>query len=199
VSSQGGFRSTVTVLLAVACAGGIWAAQNPAIHVRNFGRVNQYVYRGGEPSLLGLQELGAMGVKIDLDLREPGGSTAFERKQAEKLGMKFINVPLSAFSAPTNAQMKTVLSLLLRDTADPIFIHCLRGKDRTGTVIACYRIQHDGWSNSAALDEARRFGMSFAERRMLSYIAHFKSLPATEILGVGGPLASRRGAPPAQP
>ena len=31
----------------------------------------------------------------------------------------------------------------------PIFVHCRRGKDRTGTVIACYRIQHDGWANHA--------------------------------------------------
>jgi protein tyrosine/serine phosphatase len=167
--------------------------------VHNFGQVNKQIYRGGEPSLVGLQELGAMGVKIDLDLREPGGATDFERKEVEKLGMKFMNIPLSAFFAPTNAQMEKVLSLLMQDKSDPIFVHCLRGKDRTGTVIACYRIQHDGWSNGAALEEARKFGMSFTERGMRSYITHFRPLSTTEIFGVGGPVASRAGAPPAQP
>ncbi len=193
------FRSTLRALLAVTCAAGLLNAQSPAIHVHNFGQVNKQIYRGGEPSLVGLQELGAMGVKVDLDLREPGGATDFERKEAEKLGMKFINVPLSAFFAPTNAQIEKVLSLLMQEKSDPIFVHCLRGKDRTGTVIACYRIQHDGWSNAAALDEARKFGMSFTERAMRAYIAHFRPLSTTQIFGVGGPLASRGGAPPAQP
>lgn len=153
--SHSAFRSTPRVLVAVVCAAGLLlSAQTPAIHVHNFGQVNKQIYRGGEPSLVGLQELGAMGVKIDLDLREPGGATDFERKEAEKLGMKFINIPFSAFFAPTTAQMEKVLSLFVQDKSDPIFVHCLRGKDRTGTVIACYRIQHDGWSNGAALEES---------------------------------------------
>jgi hypothetical protein len=40
-------------------------------------------------------------------------------------------------------------------------------------VIACYRIQHDGWDNRRALDEAKEHGISSLERGMKSYILHF--------------------------
>jgi protein tyrosine/serine phosphatase len=62
----------------------------------------------------------------------------------------------------------------MEDPADgPVFVHCRRGADRTGTVIACYRIAHDGWQNLKALDEARTFGMSWLERAMRSYVLHY--------------------------
>ncbi len=148
------------------------AADTGAPDVRNFDRVNDHLFRGGEPSLVGLQELGAMGVKIDLDLRESGEGTEAEKRGAEKLSMKYINVPLNAFSAPSKEQMERVLSIIL-SSSGTVFVHCRRGKDRTGTVIACYRIQHDGWDNRHALAEAKQHGMSFAERGMRMYILHF--------------------------
>src|ERR1019366_8567503 len=43
-------------------------------------------------------------------------------------------------------QISRVLGLLA-PPASPVFMHCRRGADRTGTVIACYRITHDGWNN----------------------------------------------------
>lgn len=152
-------------------------AEIGAPDVRNFDRVNDHLLRGGEPSLVGLQELGALGVKIDIDLREAGEGTETEKRAAEKLGIKYVNIPLSALSAPSKEQMERVLALLLA-SSDTVFIHCRRGKDRTGTVVACYRIQHDRWDNQHALAEAKRHGMSFAERGMRSYILHFNPLKA---------------------
>ncbi len=153
------------------------AADAPAAHVRNFGQVNDHIYRGGEPSLVGLQELGAMGVKVIIDLRETSGATDFEKHEAEKLHMKYVNVPMPALSAPTKEEVDRVLSLLTPANTDHVFVHCRRGKDRTGTVIACYRIQHDGWDNRRALDEAKKYGISMAERGMRSYILHFSPQP----------------------
>ena len=159
--------------LAVLCVTSLaFAAENPAAHVRNFGEVNDHLFRGAEPSLVGLQELGAMGVKMVIDLRESGEGTDFERQQAEKLGMKYVNIPFAPFSAPTRAEMEHVLTLL-QDDSQHIFVHCRRGKDRTGTVIACYRIQHDHWDNRQALQEAKKYGISIAEPAMRSYILHF--------------------------
>lgn len=152
-------------------------ANTPAAHVRNFGKVNDHLYRGGEPTLTGLQELGAMGVKVDIDLREASEGAEIEKEAAQKLGMKYINIPFPPFSAPPNPLVQRVLALLTGSNTDPVFVHCRRGKDRTGTVIACYRIQHDGWDNQRALAEARQYGMSFAERGMRSYIIHFTPVP----------------------
>ena len=161
------------------------AADLPAIHVRNFDKVNDHLYRGGEPTAVGVGELGAMGVKTIVDLRQAGEGTAAEKDVADKLKIKYINVPLGELSAPSKADMQHILSLL-QDGSTTFFVHCRRGKDRTGTVIACYRIQHDGWDNERALEEAKEHGMSSLERAMRSYILHFTPLT---LPGLGQPAA----------
>jgi tyrosine-protein phosphatase SIW14 len=158
------------------------AAQNPAAaHVRNFGEVNDRLYRGGEPTQRALEELAALHVNLVIDLREPGAQTKLEQEMVEAQKMKYINVPMSAFHAPTADQIGRVLWLLVNGDTQKIFVHCWRGKDRTGTVVACYRIQHDGWDNHKALAEAHKYGMSFTERGMRSYILHFSPLPLSAL------------------
>lgn len=168
-------RLGVRLALAVwFCAAHVQGASNApaAPHVANFHQVNDRLFRGGQPSPQGLQELGAIGIKRVIDLREPGAATEFEKVQLKKLGIAYINVPFREFSAPTNDQIQAVLKLLA-NTDTPTFIHCRRGKDRTGTAVACYRIQHDGWDNERALREAKMYGMSSFERSMQHYVLHF--------------------------
>lgn len=176
--SKRGIRTAQRLAFGVCCAIQlVYAGETAATHVRNFGKVNDHLYRGGEPTLTGLQELGAMGVKIDIDLRQPGEGTDAESAAAKKLGLKYINIPFPPLSAPPNPLIQQVMALLTGSNTDTVFLHCRRGKDRTGTVIACYRIQHDGWNHERALEEAKQYGMSFAERGMRSYIIHFTPVP----------------------
>ena len=163
------YRLAIWLLCISAAAG----ADLPVTHVPNFDRVNEHIYRSGEPSTVGLQELGAIGIKRVIDLREKSGATEFEKETLEKLGIKYTNIPFSAFSAPSDQQVQSVLKLLTANDPSPILVHCRRGKDRTGTVVACYRIQHDGWDNRRALAEAKEHGMSRLERSMQGYILHF--------------------------
>jgi tyrosine-protein phosphatase SIW14 len=161
----------LAVWLCCLCAAAV--ADLPVTHIRNFDRVNDHIYRSGEPSTVGLQELGAMGIKRVIDLRERSGATAFEQETLEKLGIKYTNIPFAGFSAPSDQQVQSVLKLLTGNDSSPVLVHCRRGKDRTGTVIACYRVQHDGWDNQRALAEAKEYGMSRLERGMQAYILHF--------------------------
>jgi protein tyrosine/serine phosphatase len=145
--------------------------------------VNEFLFRGAQPSPLGLQELGALGIKRVIDLREPGSATTFEEEQLKKLGIKYVNIPFPELSAPSDDQIQAVLKLLTSGDV-PTFIHCRRGKDRTGTVVACYRMQHDRWNKQRALREARSYGMSSFERGMQHYILHFTPPKAPEVLPV---------------
>lgn len=168
-------------LIALALSLSLWhvsAADLSAVqHVPNFDMVNKQVYRGGQPAPLGLQELGALGIRRVVDLREEGDAEKKEGATLSKLGIKYFNIPFKPFSAPTQEEVGSVLAMLLNDSEGPVFVHCRRGKDRTGTVIACYRMQHDGWSNERALAEARSHGMSSLERGMRSFIEHFSPVP----------------------
>lgn len=160
-------------------AAAVFAAGPVRVHVRNFAQVDEHVFRGAAPSEAGLEDLRALHITIDLDLREPGRSGAIERAEAERLGIHYVNVGMPPLSAPTSAEMKQALAILLAADSGTgrVFVHCRRGKDRTGTVIACYRIEHDGWMNVRALQEAKQHGISRFERGMRAYIARFQPFP----------------------
>ncbi len=186
-------HSSIVLLFAVAFAR---AGTSPPPHVHDFGQVNAHLFRGAEPSRPGLRELELRGVKLVIDLRESGEATVREREEATSLGMQYVNVPMPAWAAPTRDQVQNVLSLLIQHPREDIFVHCRRGKDRTGTVIACYRIQHDGWTNSRALEEANGYGMSRLQRAMRSFVRHFSPLSAPALPPVA---ADRSPGLPTQP
>jgi tyrosine-protein phosphatase SIW14 len=147
--------------------------------VPNFHAVNDHVYRGGQPSRDGIDSLARIGVRTVVDLR--GGRALEEEKLVQAAGMRYVHVPMDAFAAPSDQEITTLLDLLDDESASPVFIHCKRGSDRTGTVIACYRMKHDRWDNRKALAEARVHGMAWIERAMQQYILNFEpaATPAT--------------------
>lgn len=142
--------------------------------VGNFHEVNAHVYRGAQPKGQGFGNLAKLGVAVVVDLREPGKRSALEEKFVRAAGMRYINVPMKGLGAPSSADIAKVLALLEDESTGAIFVHCRRGSDRTGTVLAVYRIRHDGWENRKALSEARSLGMSRLERSMQAYILNYK-------------------------
>ena len=175
--------ATLLLLAKIATAGDV--GEIKPTHVRNFGRVSPTLFRGGEPTDEAFQDLKALGVNMVIDLREDGPKRQWEKQKAEQLGIRYAHIPLSSFSAPRPADIQQALSLILHDPSAKVYVHCLRGKDRTGTVIACYRIQHDGWDNHRALEEAKGYGMSSLERSMQSFILHFTPLPLPALTAPG--------------
>jgi len=144
----------------------------------NFKVVDDHILRGGQPADAAFHKLAERGVKTVVDLRWIGEhDIPHERQIVETEGMRFISVPMRGLSAPTQDQISKVLSVLEDSNSWPVFIHCRRGSDRTGTVLACYRISHDHWQNQKALEEAKSNGLSSFERAMRSFIQHFQPGP----------------------
>jgi tyrosine-protein phosphatase SIW14 len=166
---------TFSLRLAVICvlaSGAAFAADVQG--VGNFHQINEHLYRGAQPSNDGFQNLAKLGIKTVIDLREAGSRVAVEKAQVEKAGMRYISIPFSGFAAPSDEQVSQVLALFDDAAAGPVFVHCRRGADRTGTVIACYRMRHDHWNNRDALAEAKADGMSWLERGMQGYVLAYK-------------------------
>jgi len=162
------------VTLASVSAYALRAADLTISGVPNFHRVNASIYRGGQPTARGWTSLKQLGVKTVLDLRRDGEhSVKAEQQAVVAAGMHYINVPLKGIVAPSDESISKVLALLQSGEDGPVFVHCRGGVDRTGTIIACYRIAHDGWRNQAALDEAKSYGMHWAEVGMKRYILGF--------------------------
>jgi len=164
-------RLFAIVLAAGALALSGWGAD--VAGVRKFQQVNEHIYRGGQPTVEGFHSLSKVGVKTVIDLREAGGRSRAEQKLVEADGMHYVSVPLSGIAAPSDAVVARLLAMLDDGSAGPVFIHCRRGADRTGMVLACYRIAHDGWENRRALEEARSLGMSWLEKAMQRYVLQY--------------------------
>jgi tyrosine-protein phosphatase SIW14 len=155
-------------------------AGSSAPGIKNFHQVNEHLYRGAQPTSEGLVYLAKIGVKTVLDLRENGERSSKEAELATSLGMRYINVPMTGLTPPTSAEITRILVLLEAPKAGTVFVHCMRGADRTGAVIAAYRIDHDHWVNGRALNEAMSLGMSFFQLPRQNFIRNFQPLPSME-------------------
>jgi tyrosine-protein phosphatase SIW14 len=166
--------TSLWLFLVLVCYPAMGADPTPT-GIPNFHHVNEHIYRGGQPSSEGWDSLTKLGVKTVIDLRPANEhSTKEEEREVRAAGMRYINVPLSGLGAPPDQKISEVLTLLDPDSAETIFVHCRRGADRTGTVIACYRIAHDHWKNQKALQEAKSYGMSWLEFAMQRYVLYFQ-------------------------
>lgn len=160
--------------------------------VGNFEKVNDTVFRGAQPTEQGFQSLAKLGIHTVIDLQESGSSRATSEEKAVKAaGMEYVNVPMEGMATPSNESVAKVLALLESGTNGPVFVHCHRGADRTGGIIACYRIEHDQWTNRKALSEARSMGMSWYQLQIQHYVEHYKAkTPATtEVASVSAPVS----------
>lgn len=136
----------------------------------NFQKVNDGLYRGGQPKAEGWAELKRIGIKTVIDLRDNDENAVKEKADVEKAGLQFINFPLGNWERPETADIDKILAAIDLGDNQPVFVHCRRGSDRTGTVIAVYRMTHDGWTDTQAADEAEKYGIGWWQRGMRDFI-----------------------------
>ena len=125
----------------------------------NFHQVSGHLYRGGQPGPGGLRELARLGVKTVINLRDEDEHARAEGEAARAEGLRYYNVPLGQHGRPSDADLERVLRIIDSPGEQPVFVHCHRGADRTGLVVAVYRMTHDGWTAARAQEEANRYGM----------------------------------------
>jgi protein tyrosine/serine phosphatase len=142
--------------------------------VPNAGKVSEMLLRGAQPSAQGLAELKKLGVTTIVDLRGNSGPVAWERAQAESLGMRFVNIPVLGWSAPGDAKVAQFLKVVQQDPTQKIFVHCYYGEDRTGVMVATYRIAQQNWTPEQAAAEMNSFGFHYhLYPGMKSYVREF--------------------------
>jgi protein tyrosine/serine phosphatase len=142
--------------------------------------VNDVLYRGGQPKPDGYEILISKGIKSIVCLR--GNYTGIERekKWAADNGVAFYHIPLSVYKEPTQEQALFFLETVLNKNNYPVFVHCANGRDRTGEMIAFFRVVVDGWTIKNAYKEARGYGFfpyRGEEAEMKRFIHQLKDKP----------------------
>jgi protein tyrosine/serine phosphatase len=160
---QNVFRSSLLTLVAVLAFSIIGSAQTSpsaiaGINIRNFGQMDDILYRGGQPSESDYKALASIGIKTIVDLRNDEES--FAKSAAEAAGLKYYNIPMDGVSAPTDADVAEFLKIVNDPASGKVYMHCKAGIHRTGAMGAIYRISHDGWDYDKTFAEMKNYQFS---------------------------------------
>ena len=154
-------------------------------------KVNERLYRGGQPTAAGLRNLAQLGVKTVIDLQVTGESRIREKELVESLGMGYFSLPMGRGLGVDAEQIHATLKLLENSDHGPVYVHCRRGHDRTGAVIACFRIAHEGWSNEKAIQEANACKMNWLQVSKRRFILDYRKEPSSEEAAVAAAGSTR--------
>ncbi len=127
-------------------------------HVRNLWKVNDGLWRGGQPDEEGFRELQKMGIKTVICLRFRTSLIDWERGVCEKLGLQFLSIPLNYTTTPRSPQIERFFDMVDEATNQPVYVHCYHGSDRTGLMLGIFRIARDGWTFKDAYIEMKACG-----------------------------------------
>ena len=153
--------------------------------VCNFHQVDAQLYRGGRPRSSAYPKLVGIGVRTIINLEEP--KFAMEEKAAiDQLNsglpsdrqIQFVSFPI----APAEIDEEGLSDGRLRElfgeiqaSGKPIFLHCYHGKDRTGMVVALYRLLLNQKSATDAYDEAYHYRFSRKDHGLSRTLDRYKS------------------------
>lgn len=140
-------------------------AQIAFAQIQNFGTVDTGISRSARPTseeiqwVQGNNYVSILNLEAGLFSNNPD-YVKDESKQAADLGLKFFHIPAHPLSGPTKEQIDEALSYMTDPNNQPVLVHCHHGQDRTGMVIAAYRMKYQGWSYDEAVNEMKAYGFS---------------------------------------
>ncbi len=121
----------------------------------NTYQVSETLYRGAQPTPDGFRTLQRLGVRSIVNLRL--NHSDLDELHASGVGpgaFAYEHIRMAAWDAD-EAEVLAFLRIATTPSRTPVFVHCEYGSDRTGTMVAAYRVVVQGWSKDAAIRELR--------------------------------------------
>lgn len=132
------------------------------------------LYRGGRPSP---EEIAALqrDLRIRTLIRLNRGDAAPDRAAAKHAGVRLVEIPinpkkLGTADGVTSRAVERAFAEFANPRNAPVYIYCDHGRDRTGYVVALYRIRKQAWQWPAVSAELEQHGHGTLMRRYLPHI-----------------------------
>jgi len=134
---------------------GRWAVPLEVEGLPNLFQVTPDIYRSAQPDETGMQNAKKMGIKTILSFR----TSNKDPKLSEGTGLIPRRVPITTWAVEDDEIVEALR--IIRLSPKPMLVHCLHGADRTGLIMAMYRMVFQGWSKEEAKDEMINGGYGY--------------------------------------
>ncbi|CAN5267738.1 dual specificity protein phosphatase family protein [soil metagenome] len=149
------------------------------------------LYRSGQMTVQGYEDaVDRLKIRTIVNLRDDvpdpdvrqgylDSRTVKESELCSRLGVNWVFIPpdlipKGQIPAARPAAIDKFLALLDDSSNYPILVHCNAGLNRTGVIVAVYRMEHDGWTPMQAWDELRANGFGeFTSTADNNYITQY--------------------------
>ena len=125
----------------------------PGTDIPNYARASKALWRGGQPTRHGFAVLKRHGIRTVVCLRV----TDIDRELLSGHGFRYRHISFK-HAHPEDEDVLTFLKIVTDPDNQPVFVHCREGVDRTGMMVAAYRIIVQGWTEALAVAEMRHMG-----------------------------------------
>lgn len=135
-----------------------WAQPVINTKIGNLYKVSADVFRAEQPDKSNVEDLKSLNIRTMLNLREYHEDDSFFTQN----GLKLIHHKMSAGGAKVADLIETLR--LIKNAEKPVLVHCWHGSDRTGLIIAGYRMVFQNWNRKEAIEEFRLGGFGYHEK-----------------------------------
>ncbi len=132
-----------------------WAQPVASTVLKNWYVVTPDLYRSEQPDRKGFEEIKAQGIRTILNLRPD----LHDDELVQGLGFKMVLVPMTADGFTEEDVIRALRAI--KDSPKPVLVHCKHGADRTGLIIAMYRVVFQDWPKEEAVAELKGGGFGF--------------------------------------
>lgn len=140
----------------------------------NFREVAPGIYRGGLISKESAPYLKELGIKTVLTFDNELERVHKEQKFLEEAGIKSISIPWSGWDDPNDQTIQKIHEIMNKSELQPILVHCKHGQERTGVVVATWRIAYQDWIFDQAYQEMKSCGFRwFQYGHLKNYVFDF--------------------------
>lgn len=132
-----------------------WAKKVDYTGLENLYKLNDSIFRSEQPDSIEFANLKRIGIKSILNIRTQQKDKAISGNQ--DFNYYFVRMRAERIR---DVEIEKTLKII-KDAPKPILIHCKHGSDRTGIVIAMYRIVFENRTKEEALNELQNGGYSY--------------------------------------
>ncbi len=130
------------------------------VSIAHFEHIDRQVYAGSKPRTDGdFQFLESLHVRYIVNARFLPFFSGSERRKAKRYGMTLLSMPMNASPIPPSEKHVDKILFTLRDAQfQPVYVHCVLGRDRTSLIAGLYRIYFLGVPKDRAWEEMKQSG-----------------------------------------